>query len=172
MRRMRRRTRLLWFLPAVALASCEANGPGEDEDPEQDGDAMDTTRKSAEETRELADALLADAEQALTEVFPGLTWVSDGEATSTTEDGTCVYRPASRRVDTYLGREKEDHPLIEEALTEALAAHGLPEPEPLTGGVGGWLTTSSRGNGLELEFRSKGYAELRVSARSDGPCTG
>lgn len=171
MRQMRRRTLLLWFLPVVALASCEANGPVEDDDPEQNGDSVDPTRENAEETREIAVALLADAEQALTEVFPDLEWVSVGEETRATEDGACVYRPASRRVDTYLGREKEDHPRIEEALTTALATHGLPDPEPLTGGTGGWLRTSSRGNGLELEFRSKGYAELRVSARSDGPCT-
>lgn len=182
MRQTRRRALLLSFLPVVALVGCDQGGRGEDpEEPadppkddesEQDGEAMGTTGKSAEETREAAEALLDDAEQALNGLFPDLVWTSEGDSVSATEDGACVHRPAARRADQYLGREKADRTRIDEALAEVLAAHGLPAADPLTGGTGGWLTTSSSGGGLELEFRSKGYAELRVSARSEGDCTG
>ncbi|MCS6711761.1 hypothetical protein JSY14_06895 [Brachybacterium sp. EF45031] len=127
-----------------------------------DGDAA----AAQEELR----ALLADAEAALSEAFTGLDWADTAAPESSAVLGGCTVRVPGRRASTYLGREASDWSRIEEALTSAARKHGMAETSALTGGTGGWLTSTAQGRGLRLEFRSKGHCELAVSAVVAGDC--
>ena len=64
------------------------------------------------------------------------------------------------------------HERIASALTEALESHGLPAAPTPTGDTGGWLTTSSGGEGVALSFRAKGFSELTVHVDVAEACAG
>lgn len=70
------------------------------------------------------------------------------------------------------GGEHDAHERIAEALSTALEAHGLPAATTPTGGTGGWVTTTSTGDGMTLELCSKGYTELTVTVDVSGDCSG
>ncbi|GAB2541881.1 hypothetical protein [Brachybacterium huguangmaarense] len=117
-----------------------------------------------------ARALLDDAQAALDDAFGPLTW-EEPVALSCEEGSDGSIAPLPPRVtDTYLGKDAADIPRIAEALTAALAKHGLPPAPAPEGSDGGWLVTSSQGPGLRLEFRAKGTTELAVTAFVTGGC--
>lgn len=151
----RRRALLLGGLLPLALGACDGTGP----DPEPSASPA-----SAGTAVPAAIALLADAEKALTRAFGDLEWRDGDPAGCSERDWGSMVRPASRRCDRYLGREAGEDATIARALTEALAQHRLPAAPAPTGGTGGWLMSQAEGSGLQLTFRSKGYAELTVRA--------
>lgn len=150
---------------STVMAACRGADPAQEETPmpastEEPQDAVDTGR-----------TLLEDAQNALDEAFEDLDWNEASPAGTEPRDGGCRWTSPTRRCDTHLGEDSEDHQRIADALTSALSAHGLPAAPVPTGGTGGWLTTSSTGDGITLSFRSKGYAELAVTVDVGGDCS-
>lgn len=140
----------------VVLTGCSGDGPTDEEK------TVTTSPMDSEEARAAAAALLEDAQVSLDAAFGGLSWEDSAPARETPSDTGCRITLPTRRCDVYLGRESAEHERIASALTEALESHGLPAAPTPTGGTGGWLTTSSTGEGVTLSFRAKGFSELTV----------
>lgn len=153
-----RRTVILAAATAVVgtLAACRGDEPTHEET------IVTTSSLDPQDARDAAESLLIDAQAALDEAFDGLAWEDSTQESLEGREGGCRLALPSRRCDTYLGKDPADHERIATALTTALEAHGLPAAPAPTGGTGGWLTTSSTAEGITLNFRSKGFAELSV----------
>jgi hypothetical protein len=162
-----RRTALLLgaALASTVMAACRGA------DPAQEETTMPTSTEEPQDAVDAGRALLEDAQEALDEAFGDLDWIEGSPAGAEPRDGGCRWTSPTRRCDTYLGRDLEDHQRIADALNSALSAHGLPSAPVPTGGTGGWLTTSSTGEGTTLSFRSKGIAELTVTVDVGGDCS-
>lgn len=149
----------------MALTGCSGEEPTDEET------TVTTSPMEPEEARETAAALLEDAQASLEGAFGDLGWEDASPAEETPSDAGCRITLPTRRCDVYLGRESADHERIAIALTEALESHGLPAAPTPTGGTGGWLTTSSTGDGVTLSFRAKGFTELTVHVDLAQACT-
>lgn len=163
--------RRAFLLAAAAALGGTLAACGGDE-PTQEESAPTTSSLGPQAARDAAETLLRDAQLALDEAFDGLTWEDSTQEQREDRDGGCRLSLPSRRCDTYLGKDPADHEPIAAALTTALEAHGLPSAPTPTGGTGGWLTTSSTGDGITLSFRSKGFAELSVRVDLAQACDG
>lgn len=132
------------------------------EEPIEEGKTVSSSPLGPQQAREEIASLLDDAQSALDEEFAGLSWEESSSETTGPVDVGCRLTLPARRCDRYLGRDSADHATIEAALSRALEAHGLPAAPRPAGGTGGWLTTSSSGEGITLGFRAKGFTELTV----------
>ena len=159
------------LLLGAALLSTMTAACTEDEHPQEES-TMATSMREPRAAVDEAVALLDDAQQALDDAFPGLSWTDAAPAGSSPQDGGCRWSSPTRRCAAYLAEDADDHERIAEALSTALEAHGLPAASTPTGGTGGWVTTTSTGDGMTLELRSKGYTELTVTVDVTGDCSG
>lgn len=162
-----RRATLLLGAAVVSTMAAACRGT----EPAQEESTMPTSARKPQDAVDEAASLLADAQSALDRTFGDLSWSEASPADAEPRDNGCRWASPTRRCDTYLGKDPEDHQRIADALTSALEDHGLPSAPAPTGGKGGWLTTSSSGGGMTLEFRSKGYAELAVTVDVGGDCS-
>lgn len=158
---MSRRHAVIGALATVLLGGCKDSG----------GTASaDVWPSSPASGLDAAKSLLDDAEHALDEAFPGLSW-RDGEQVAPSEDhGTCTYETVSRVCDRYLGKETGEPEAIANALRPVLSAHGLTSLAGPQGDDGGWLVVTSSHGGIDFEFRSKGLSIIRAAAVVRGEC--
>ena len=159
---MPRRRSLLLTPVAFCLAAC---GPrsGTDEDPPPPDPSAAPEQASV--AIPIARELLAAAETALNDHFGPMTWEDDSREQIGRGSAACSYSTLIRRCDAYLGHDSGTPEEIAEVLTPVLEDHGFSALSAPTGGVGGWLSATSTRAGLDFTFRSKGYAEIRVSGR-------
>lgn len=162
-----RRTALILGAAMVSTVTAACRGTY----PAQEETTMPTSTKEPQDAVDAGRTLLEDAQKALDDAFGRHDWSDASPAGTEPRDGGCRWTSPTRRCDAYLGEDPEDHQRIADALTAALAAHGLPAAPAPTGGKGGWLTTSSTAEGTTLSFRSKGYAELAVTVDAAGDCS-
>lgn len=153
-------------LPAV-LAGCGGSTPR----PPEESTAMGMPR-AAETVIPEARALLAAAEEALSEAFAPLTWKDGDPERAVASGGGCAYATVTRRCDAFLGSERGTPQQIADALNPVLEGHGWPLLAAPSGGDGGWLSASSTRGTMTFEFRSKGRAEIAVRGTVDSEtCT-
>lgn len=164
-----RRMMLTALMTGVGIAVAACGRLGGEEEPAPTGPPVVPDAASAMAG---AEALLADARDALDAAFGDLGWQPDpeiGPRAESQDDGTCTLHPATLRSEHYLGHEIGSPEEIAEALNPVLREHGLPKVDPPTSGTGGWLTADAATGPLRFSFRSKGFTEISASNASQGP---